>query len=133
MTHLISISICLPSQDLHWMKYEDSFCSLDQLEDADAFTIERHALRIAQPISVFDNFAEDLDGVPDGVKLECRQPGRGSRFGRIDYSKGFSHWWHLSHIDIHTPSEHWQDGVQYDGEIQLKHFYSIPWYETGTE
>mmetsp|Transcript_18166 Transcript_18166/g.41859 ORF Transcript_18166/g.41859 Transcript_18166/m.41859 type:complete len:590 (-) Transcript_18166:1488-3257(-) len=118
--------------DLHWMKYEDSYCTLDQLEEADAFTIERHALRITQPISVFDDFREDKDGVPDGVKLNCRIEGRGSRFGRIDYSKGFSQWWHLSHIDIHTPSEHTQDGIRYDGEIQLQHFYSVPARETGT-
>jgi len=118
--------------DLHWMKYEDSYCKLDQLEDSDAFTIERHALRITQPISVFDDFRDDKDGVVDGVKLDCRIEGRGSRFGRIDYSKGFSQWWHLSHIDIHTPSEHTQDGVRYDGEIQLQHFYSVPARETGT-
>lgn len=118
--------------DLHWMKYEDSYCTLDHLEDADAFTIERHALRITQPISVFDDFRDDKDGVLDGVKLNCRIEGRGSRFGRIDYSKGFSQWWHLSHIDIHTPSEHTQDGIRYDGEIQLQHFYSVPARETGT-
>eukprot|EP00537_Pseudo-nitzschia_pungens_P003212 CAMPEP_0172359778 /NCGR_PEP_ID=MMETSP1060-20121228/3924_1 /TAXON_ID=37318 /ORGANISM="Pseudo-nitzschia pungens, Strain cf. cingulata" /LENGTH=600 /DNA_ID=CAMNT_0013081565 /DNA_START=203 /DNA_END=2005 /DNA_ORIENTATION=- len=118
--------------DLHWMKYEDSFCTLDQLEDSDAFTIERHALRIAQPISVYDDFEEDKDGVVDGIRLECRIKGRGSRFGRIDYSKGFSQWWHLSHIDIHSTSEHTQDGVRYDGEIQLQHFYSVPARETGT-
>lgn len=107
------------------------FCTLDQLEDADAFTIERHALRIAQPISVYDNFEDDKDGVQDGVRLNCRIDGKGSRFGRIDYSKGFSHWWHLSHIDIHTPSEHTQDGKRYDGEIQLQHFYSITADEAG--
>lgn len=118
--------------DLHWMKYEDSFCTLDQLEDSDAFTIERHALRIAQPITVFDDFGDDTDGVVDGVKLECRIKGRGSRFGRIDYSKGFSQWWHLSHIDVHSTSEHTQDGVRYDGEIQLQHFYSVPASGTAT-
>ena len=45
--------------DVHWMKYEDSFCTWDQLIDADAFTIERHALRIAQPITVYDEFNDD--------------------------------------------------------------------------
>lgn len=74
--------------DLHWMKYEDSFCTMDQLEDANAFTIERHALRISQPIEVYANVADDTDGIPDGVRLKCRKPGRGSRFGRIDFSKG---------------------------------------------
>jgi len=111
--------------DIHWMKYEDSYCSMDQLIDADAFTIERHALRISQPIEVYDDLLLDLDGVPDGVRLGCRLEGKGSRFGRIDFSKGFSHWWHLSHTDIHTPSEHTQEGVRYDAEIQLHHFYSV--------
>lgn len=119
------------SLDVHWMKYEDSFCTWDQLIDADAFTIERHALRIAQPITVYDDFNDDTDGVRDGVRLNCRIPGRGSRFGRIDYSKGFSQWWHLSHIDIHTPSEHTQNGNRYDAEIQLQHFYSVTASQAG--
>jgi hypothetical protein len=114
--------------DLHWMKYEDSFCTLDQLEDAEAFTIERHALRISQPIETFDNIEDDNDGLVDGVRLKCRISGRGSRFGRIDFSKGFSEWWYLSHIDVRVPSEHTQEGVRYDAEIQLAHFYSIPWW-----
>ncbi len=113
------------------MKYEDSFCSLDQLIDADAFTIERHALRISQPIEVYDDFFFDTDGVQDGVRLNCVIEGLGSRFGRIDFSKGFSQWWHLSHIDIHTPSEHTQEGVRYDAEIQLHHFYSVTPAEAG--
>eukprot|EP00536_Pseudo-nitzschia_multiseries_P002979 jgi/Psemu1/184841/e_gw1.42.19.1 len=111
--------------DLHWMKYEDSFCSMEELIDQDQFTIERHGLRIGQPITVYKDMVNDTDGVPDGVKLECRIKGRGSRFGRIDFSKGFSHWWYLSHTDIHVPSEHTQEGKRYDAEIQMYHFYSI--------
>eukprot|EP00539_Tryblionella_compressa_P020123 CAMPEP_0178866638 /NCGR_PEP_ID=MMETSP0747-20121128/5052_1 /TAXON_ID=913974 /ORGANISM="Nitzschia punctata, Strain CCMP561" /LENGTH=570 /DNA_ID=CAMNT_0020533509 /DNA_START=1 /DNA_END=1713 /DNA_ORIENTATION=- len=119
--------------DLHWMKYEDSTCTLDQLENAEAFTIERHALRISQPIEVYDNITQDTDGLPDGVRLMCRVSGIGSRFGRIDYSKGFSDWWYLSHMDIHVPSEHTQEGRRYDAEIQLAHFYSVSaWNEMGT-
>eukprot|EP00532_Pseudo-nitzschia_australis_P005419 CAMPEP_0168185640 /NCGR_PEP_ID=MMETSP0139_2-20121125/13962_1 /TAXON_ID=44445 /ORGANISM="Pseudo-nitzschia australis, Strain 10249 10 AB" /LENGTH=575 /DNA_ID=CAMNT_0008107505 /DNA_START=218 /DNA_END=1942 /DNA_ORIENTATION=- len=117
--------------DIHWMKYEDSFCSMEELIEADAFSIERHALRISQPIAVYDNLYEDLDGLLDGVRLLCRRVGNGSRFGRIDFSKGFSQWWHLSHTDIHTPSEHTQDGVRYDAEIQLHHFYSVTAEEAG--
>ena len=75
------------------MKYEDSFCSLEELIDTDAFTIERHGLRIQQPITVYDDYADDIDGVVDGVRLNCRIPGNGSRFGRIDFSKGFSDWY----------------------------------------
>jgi hypothetical protein len=67
--------------DIHWMKYEDSFCSMEELIESDAFTIERHALRISQPITVFSDFADDNDGVVDGVRLECRIKGLGSRFG----------------------------------------------------
>lgn len=33
--------------------------------------------------------------------------------------------WFLSHIDIHTPSEHTQEGKTYDAELQLQHFYSV--------
>jgi Eukaryotic-type carbonic anhydrase len=113
--------------DLHWMKYEDSTCSLNDLVNAKQFSIERHGLRIGQPISVFEDWAEDTDGELDGVKLECRLEGVGSRFGRIDFSKGFSTWWHLSHTDLHVPSEHTQEGKRYDAEIQLYHFYSIPY------
>jgi len=111
--------------DLHWMKYEDSFCSMEELIEKDQFTIERHGLRIGQPITVYENLVNDTDGVADGVKLECRIKGRGSRFGRIDFSKGFSNWWYLSHTDLHVPSEHTQEGERYDAEIQMYHFYSI--------
>lgn len=111
--------------DIHWMKYEDSTCDLQQLIDSDAFTIERHGLRISQPITVYEDLNNDTDGSVDGVRLECRREGIGNRFGRIDYSKGFSHWWYLSHIDVHVPSEHTQEGKRYDAEIQLYHFYSV--------
>lgn len=36
-----------------------------------------------------------------------------------------SEWWHLSHIDVHVPSEHTQEGKRYDGELQMYHFYSV--------
>ncbi len=32
----------------------------------------------------------------------------------------------MSHIDIHTPSEHTQEGKKYDAELQMHHFYSVP-------
>jgi hypothetical protein len=98
---------------------------MEELMEQDQFTIERHGLRIGQPITVFDDLVNDTDGVADGVKLECRIEGRGSRFGRIDFSKGFSDWWYLSHTDLHVPSEHTQEGKRYDAEIQMYHFYSI--------
>mmetsp|Transcript_57646 Transcript_57646/g.140799 ORF Transcript_57646/g.140799 Transcript_57646/m.140799 type:complete len:631 (+) Transcript_57646:68-1960(+) len=119
--------------DIHWMKYEDSSCSMEELIAEDAFTIERHGLRISQPITVYEDFANDTDGLVDGVRLRCRKEGLGARFGRIDFSKGFSQWWHLSHTDIRTPSEHTQEGFRYDAEIQLHHFYSVTKEQTGTE
>jgi carbonic anhydrase len=102
--------------------WQDAWCPLDQLIAADAFTIERHALRISQPITVTED---------DEVKLDCFIEGKGSRFGRIDFSKGFSQWWFLSHIDIHTPSEHTQEGKRYDAELELHHFYSASATEAG--
>lgn len=105
--------------DEHWMKYEDSSCDLKQLLDANAFTIERHALRITQPITILDHKTNEL-------RIDCEFPnGRGRKFGRIDFSRGFSQWWFLSHIDIHTPSEHTQEGKRYDAELQMHHFYSV--------
>jgi hypothetical protein len=119
--------------DLHWMKYEDSTCTFDRLIETDAFTIERHGLRIAQPIlleasppdskvgTVTDSY---VIGVKDTVRIDCPGQRRGPKFGRLDYSKGFSKWWYLSHMDLKVPSEHTQDGKRYDAEIQIQHFYS---------
>jgi hypothetical protein len=119
--------------DLHWMKYEDSTCTFDRLIETDAFTIERHGLRVTQPLylepsvpgvkvgTVTDSY---VVGVKDTVKLACDVPRRGLRFGRLDYSKGFSKWWYLSHMDFKVPSEHTQDGRRFDAEIQIQHFYS---------
>lgn len=125
--------------DAHWMKYEDATCTMDHLIDNEAFTIERHGLRITQPISIVDNSGGLQPRVEDGrivgdrdiVSLDCQVPGRGPRFGRLDYSKGFSQWWYLSHVDIHVPSEHYQEGFQYDAEIQLYHFYSATARQAG--
>jgi hypothetical protein len=51
----------------------------------------------------------------DEIRIDCNKEGVGRKFGRIDFSKGFSQWWFLSHIDFHTPSEHTQEGKRYDG------------------
>lgn len=102
--------------DVHWMQYLDSSCTFDMLDEMDAFTIERHALKIKQPV-------EHLD---DGTyRTACQVKGLGGKWGKIDFSRGFSQWWLLSHTDIHVPSEHTQQGKRYDGEIQLYHSYSI--------
>jgi hypothetical protein len=112
--------------DVHWMKYYDSSCSWSELERLNAFSIERHALKVVQPVEL-------VGGTSDTWRIMCeRNAGAGGReFGRIDFSKGFSQWWHLSHLDLHVPSEHTQEGKRYAGEIQLHHFYSVSEEEAG--
>jgi hypothetical protein len=100
--------------DVHWMKYEDSSCTWDQLVDKKAFSIERHALKMTQPVEI----------IPEVTRLDCPAE-TGRKFGRIDFSKGFSAWWFLSHIDFKVPSEHTQDGKRYSAEVQMAHFYSL--------
>lgn len=104
------------------MEYYDSSCSLEQLQEKNAFVIDRHALRIVQPM------IENDDGT---FRLDCKNKNGKSVFGRIDFSKGFSDWWHLSHVDFHVPSEHTQEGKRYDGEIQMYHFYSVSGEDAG--
>lgn len=97
------------------MKYNDGTCTWDHLRRADAFTIERHSLRVAQPM-------EYANG---RYRLNCLVQGRGRLFARIDFSKGFLRWWFLNHMEIKLPSEHTQNGKRYDAEVQLAHFYSV--------
>ena len=110
--------------DVHWMKYEDSTCQLEHLVETNSFIVDRHALRVVQPITT-------LDADKDEYLLECREEGVGRRYGRIDFSKGFSDWWLLSHIDFKVPSEHTQEGVRYSAEAQLYHFYSVTAQQAG--
>ena len=111
--------------DLHWMKYEDSSCTWEQLEGEKAFSIERHALKMSQPLEP----GNDGEG---SIKIGCNS-GDGRRFGRIDFSKGFSDWWFLSHIDFKVPSEHTQEGKRYSAEVQMAHFYSITGEAAGVD
>ena len=103
--------------DYHWMAYEDGACTWDDIVDnptsefRNNFFIQRHALQILQPLST------------DGV-LQCENH-LGRRFPRLDYSKGFPNWWHLSHTEVTVPSEHTQQGKRYDAEVHLIHFYSV--------
>ncbi|GKY92918.1 hypothetical protein MPSEU_000260800 [Mayamaea pseudoterrestris] len=106
--------------DTHLMRYYDSSCTFDELVRLNAFSIERHALKITQPIEPFNNT----------WRLACEDE-RGHQFGRIDFSKGFSHWWHLDHTNFKVPSEHTQEGRRYDAEMQLFHFYSASAAEAG--
>jgi len=100
------------------MAYEDRTCTWDNIinnpntPEPNNFRIRRHALQILQPV--------DENG-----ELQCvRRDGRNA-FPRLDYSKGFPNWWHLSHTEITVPSEHFQEGKQYDAEVHLAHFYEI--------
>jgi hypothetical protein len=88
-----------------------------------SFKIDRHALRIIQPVQEQDDGSFTVDCPSDD----------GRYWGRIDFSRGFSAWWFLSHIDIHVPSEHTQEGKRYDAEIQMYHFYSITGEEAGID
>lgn len=121
--------------DLHWIKYENSLCTLQQLQDRNAFTIERHALRTSYPLYYTGNAQNaklgDIEdelvvGPENTVHLDCPISGRGPRFPRMDFSKGFSEYWYLSHVDIQVPSEHTQNGIRFDAEVQMKHFYTLP-------
>lgn len=105
------------------MQYRDSSCSYDTLREQRSFKIDRHALRIVQPTKLKENGRFTVD---------C--PSENGRYwGRIDFSRGFSAWWFLSHIDVHVPSEHTQEGKRYDGEIQMYHFYSKTGEEAGID
>ena len=108
--------------DGHLMKYFDSSCTWDELVRTNSFSIERHSLKIIQPTELM------ADGT---YQIACQNPAGERRFGRLDYAKGFSNWWHLSHIDLHVPSEHTQNGKRYDGELQMYQFYSVSGEEAG--
>lgn len=105
------------------MKYHDSSCTFEELRKYDSFVVDRHALRIIQPISMSQNGT---------YRIDCHDD-EGRRYGRIDFSKGYSQWWHLSHIDFHLPSEHTQEGKRYDGELHMYHFYSVSGEQAGVD
>jgi len=64
--------------DNHWMKYESGTCNWEHLVDANAITVERHALRISQPV----------EKVGDDYELDCYTDGRGRILSRMDMSGG---------------------------------------------
>jgi Eukaryotic-type carbonic anhydrase len=111
-----------PCIDVHWMQYHDSSCTFDQLQEKNSFRIERHALKVVQPIVL---------NATGSYVLDCQE--KGKSWGRIDFSRGFQAWWYLSHVNIKVPSEHLQEGKRYDGEIQMYHFYSKSGEEAGVD
>lgn len=67
------------------MKYEDGACTWQDLVNNNAFTIERHALKVTQPLigSKADN----------NVALNCVNPQGLRNFGRMSMSRdSFSYW-----------------------------------------
>jgi hypothetical protein len=76
------------------MRYYDSSCSFDELVRLNAFSIERHALQIKQPI--------DQNPASGNWRNACVDSNGQHIWGRLDYSKGFSSWWYLSHTDFHV-------------------------------
>lgn len=112
--------------DGHWMEYLDGTCTWNNLKATHAFSIERHALRIGQPLERMPN-----DGGPSSFRLNCTSPKGERKFPRIDFAKGFSEFFFLSHTEIKVPSEHTQDGIRYDAEVQLPHFFSVSAEENG--
>lgn len=113
--------------DRHWISYYDSSCSFDELRSKNGFTINRHALTIKQPMS--NNF---VDGSNTLYAIDCSSDGRRT-WGKMDFPKGYSQWWLLSHIDFKVPSEHTQEGKRYNGEIQLFHFYEMSGQAAGVD
>ena len=98
-------------KDWHWMQYRDDTCTFDDMKSQ--FEINRHALQIWIPVK-------------DNGKIDCWEQGKGRRYPRLDYSKGFPDWWYLQRTDISVPSQHTQEGHRYAAEVTLAHFYEIP-------
>ena len=98
-------------KDWHWMQYRDDTCTFDDMKSQ--FEINRHALQIWIPVK-------------DNGKIDCWEEGKGRRYPRLDYSKGFPDWWYLQRTDISVPSQHTQEGHRYAAEVTLAHFYEIP-------
>jgi hypothetical protein len=94
--------------DWHWIHYTGDTCTFDDVRDH--FSIERHALQIHTP--------QQDDG-----DLDCKMDGE-RKYARVDFSKGFPHWWYLQRTDIMIPSQHTQEGIRYAAEVVLAHFYS---------
>jgi hypothetical protein len=97
---LKNVTATADCQDRHRMRYWAGECDFQAMK----FEILPHVLRAYQP-------AEKCSGVV--------QP-------QIDFSKGFPAPWQLAFTDISVPSHHKIDGVGFDGEIVLSHFYGVP-------
>lgn len=94
--------------DVHWMKYYDSSCTWDELVRLDAFSIERHSLKLTQPVEAFSGAADTSEsgGNTGAYRNACEDADGKHYFGRIDFSKGFSQWWYLSHMNLHVSEPH---------------------------
>jgi len=79
-----------PCIDVHWMSYFDSSCTWDQLVEHRAFSVERHALKITQPLTLETEPADDWQSSDDRYVNACRDEKSQRYFGKIDFSRGFS-------------------------------------------
>jgi hypothetical protein len=105
--------------DWHYIKYEGGACTWEDLVnnnneavDKNNFFIRRHALQYTMPLT-------------KNGELACFTNETKRTYPRMDYSKGFPDWFHLSHTDIIVPSVHTQEGKRYDAEVHLAHFYEV--------
>jgi hypothetical protein len=94
LTNVTAIGDC---QDRHRMRYWAGECDFNDMR----FQVLPHVLRAYQPVA-------KCSGV--------FQP-------QLDYSKGFPSPWQLAFTDISVPSHHTINGVGFDGEIVLSHYY----------
>lgn len=99
--------------DWHYMQTRDDTCSFDDLKGN--FEIDRFALQL--------NIPQTENG-----EIACEEGGQ-RMYPRLDYSKGFPHWWHMQRLDIVVPSNHVQEGIQYAAEVVLAHFYEVEHYK----
>lgn len=90
------------------MTFYDGTCSWTDMMSH--FSIERQALKIQIPTT-------------STGQIGCADFKGNRIFPRLDYSHGFPNWWFLDHTSISVPSQHYQEGHQYDAEVILAHFY----------
>ena len=122
---LLNSPVAKDCPDWHHMKYFEGACKWDDLVDnahsihRNNFLIRRHALQILQPVD-------------DGGVLQCvdnnllgriNETDHGRVYPRLDVSKGFPKYFLLAHTEISVPSQHTQEGIRYDAEVSMAHFY----------
>jgi hypothetical protein len=100
--------------NLFRMQFKDGTCRWEDMTNQ--FEIARHGLQIHTPLR-------------SNGDIDCVGENGERKFPKLDYSKGFPDWWHLSRTDISVPSEHVQHGMRYAAEVKLSHFYELDHYK----